>query len=130
MRLNETAGLGGEAGRLAVDSADRRHGDVQRPRLAPQLRALARTAYADDTIVTEISSISTTGLHTSAARVTRPLHSSPAHLNIDVRQALRRLTQPALLVWGEEGSIAPIEEFRGFREMKPDFETCCSDSRG
>ena len=44
------------------------------------------------------------------------------NLNIDVRQALRRLTQPALLVWGEEGSITPIEEFRGFRAVKPDFE--------
>ncbi|HMG00563.1 MAG TPA: hypothetical protein VK560_04905, partial [Gemmatimonadaceae bacterium] len=44
------------------------------------------------------------------------------HLNIDVRHALRRLSQPALLVWGEQGSTAPVEEFRGFRELKRDLE--------
>jgi hypothetical protein len=25
-------------------------------------------------------------------------------------------------VWGEQGSIAPVEEFRGFRELKRDLE--------
>jgi hypothetical protein len=32
------------------------------------------------------------------------------------------LSQPSILVWGEEGSAAPIEEFRGFTAIKPDFE--------
>ena len=48
-------------------------------------------------------------------------------LNVDVRQALRRLVQPALLVWGEHAKLAPVEEVRGFLALKRDFELAILD---
>jgi pimeloyl-ACP methyl ester carboxylesterase len=51
-------------------------------------------------------------------------------LNIDVRNALRRLIQPALLVWGEQAVQAPVEEIRGFLALKSDFEVAILDPAG
>jgi pimeloyl-ACP methyl ester carboxylesterase len=82
---------------------------------------LERT-YSDDSIVTDdLVDIYYWTSHQRGARHA-PAAFISGNLNIDVRQALRRLTQPTLLIWGEEGSIAPIEEFRGFRSVKPDIE--------
>jgi pimeloyl-ACP methyl ester carboxylesterase len=82
---------------------------------------LERT-YSDDTIVTDdLVEIYYWTSHQRGARHA-PAAFISGNLNIDVRQALRRLTQPTLLIWGEEGSITPVEEFRGFRGVKPDIE--------
>ena len=77
-------------------------------------RSWLEKTYSDDTIVTDdLVDIYYWTSHQRGARHA-PAAFVSGQLNIDVRAALRRLTQPALLVWGEEGSIAPIEEFRGF----------------
>jgi pimeloyl-ACP methyl ester carboxylesterase len=130
VRLNRTASVGGEAGRLAVEApivgTAMFNGLVSRRSLR---RWLERT-YVDDTIVTEdLVDIYYWTSHQRGARHA-PAAFLSGHLNIDVRQALRRLTQPSLLVWGEEGSITPIEEFRGFRGVKPDFELAVLTSAG
>ena len=122
VRLNKTAGVGGEASRLAVEApivgTAMFNGLVSRR----SLRAYLEKTYADDTIVTEdLVDIYYWTAHQRGARHA-PAAFISGSLNIDVRQALRRLTQPTLLVWGEEGAAAPIEEFRGFRAIKPDLE--------
>jgi pimeloyl-ACP methyl ester carboxylesterase len=76
----------------------------------------------DDSIVTdELVEIYYWTSHQRGARHA-PAAFISGHLNIDVRQALRRLSQPTLLVWGEEGIAAPSEESRAFRALKPDLE--------
>ncbi len=116
VRLHEPVGLGGEAGRLAVDTP------IAGTASRPQLRRYLNNAYSNDSLVTrELVEIYYATSHQRGARHA-PAAFLSGHLNIDVRHALRRLSQPALLVWGEQGSIAPVEEFRGFREIKRDFE--------
>ena len=122
IRLNKDAGVAGEAGRFAVGTpivgTAMFNGLVSRR----SIRHYLEKTYSDDTIVTEdLVDIYYWTAHQRGARHA-PAAFISGHLNIDVRQALRRLTQPTLLVWGEEGSAAPIEEFRGFRAIKPDLE--------
>ena len=122
VRLNKSSGVGGEAGRLAVETpivgTAMFNGLVSRR----SIRYWLEKTYADDTIVTnDLVDIYYWTSHQRGARHA-PAAFISGNLNIDVRQALRRLTQPTLLVWGEEGSIAPVEEFRGFRGVKPDIE--------
>ena len=122
VRLNRQSGVGGEAGRLAVETpivgTAMFNGLVSRR----SIRAWLKRTYSDDSIVTEdLVDIYYWTAHQIGARHA-PAAFLSGNLNIDVRQALRRLTQPTLLIWGEEGSIAPIEEFRGFRGVKPDIE--------
>ena len=70
------------------------------------IRRWLEKTYADDSIVTDdLVDIYYWTSHQLGARHA-PAAFISGHLNIDAaRQALRRLTQPALLVWGEEGSI-------------------------
>ncbi|MBA3342065.1 MAG: alpha/beta fold hydrolase [Gemmatimonadaceae bacterium] len=122
VRLNKPAGMKGEAGRLAVETpivgTAMFNGLVSRR----SLRNFLEKTYADDTIVTDdLVDIYYWSSHQRGARHA-PAAFLSGHLNIDVRQALRRLTQPALLIWGEQGSATPLEEFRGFRSIKRDFE--------
>ncbi|HUQ48140.1 MAG TPA: alpha/beta fold hydrolase [Gemmatimonadaceae bacterium] len=120
--MNEPVGIGGEAGRLAVDTPIAGTAMFNALVSRPNLRRFLRNAYSDDTLVTrELVEIYYAASHQRGARHAPAAYLS-GHLNIDVRHALRRLSQPALLVWGEQGSAAPVEEFRGFRELKRDFE--------
>jgi pimeloyl-ACP methyl ester carboxylesterase len=122
VRLNEPVGFGGEASRLAVDTPIAGTAMFNALVSRPNLRRYLRSSYADDTLVTrELVDIYYATSHQRGARHA-PAAFLSGNLNIDVRHALRRLSQPALLVWGEQGSIAPVEEFRGFREIKRDFE--------
>ena len=52
------------------------------------------------------------------------------HLNLDVRRALRRLLQPALLVWGEQAIEIPVEDIRGFRALRPEMDVAILDPAG
>jgi pimeloyl-ACP methyl ester carboxylesterase len=120
--MNEPVGLGGEAGRLAVDIPIAGTAMFNALVSRPNLRRFLRDAYSDDTLVTrELVEIYYATSHQRGARHA-PAAFLSGHLNMDVRHALRRLSQPALMVWGEQGSAAPVEEFRGFRELKRDFE--------
>ena len=120
--LNEPVGIGGEAGRLAVDTPIAGTAMFNALVSRPQLRRYLKNVYSNDALVTkELVDIYYATSHQRGARHA-PAAFLSGHLNIDVRHALRRLSQPALLVWGEQGSMAPVEEFRGFREIKRDFE--------
>ena len=122
VRLNEPVGIGGEAGRLAVDTPIAGTAVFNALVSRPNLRRYLRNAYSNDSLVTrELVEVYYATSHQRGARHAPGAFMS-GHLNIDVRHALRRLSQPALLVWGEEGSTAPVEEFRGFRELKRDLE--------
>jgi len=122
VRLNEPVGIGGEAGRLAVDTPIAGTAVFNALVSRPNLRRYLRNAYSNDSLVTrELVEVYYATSHQRGARHAPGAFLS-GHLNIDVRHALRRLSQPALLVWGEEGSTAPVEEFRGFRELKRDLE--------
>jgi pimeloyl-ACP methyl ester carboxylesterase len=122
VRGNRPASIAGEAGRLAVEApivgTAMFNSLVSRRGLKQYLEA----TYADKTIVTkDLIDIYYWTSHQRGARHA-PAAFLSGNLNIDVRQALRRLTQPGLLIWGEEGSATPVEEFRGFRTVKPDLE--------
>ena len=122
VRLNRPAGVTSEAGRLAVETPIVGTAMFNALVSKRSLRYYLEKTYADDTIVTDdLVDIYYWAAHQRGARHAPGAFLS-GHLNIDVRHALRRLTQPALLVWGEEGSAAPIEEYRGFRAIKPDME--------
>jgi pimeloyl-ACP methyl ester carboxylesterase len=122
VRLNRPAGVSGEAGQLAVQApivgTAMFNGLVSRR----SIRHYLKKTYVDDSIVTDdLVDIYYWTSHQRGARYA-PSAFISGHLNIDVRQALRRLSQPTLLVWGEEGIAAPAEESRAFRGLKPDLE--------
>ena len=122
VRLHKTAGIGGEAGRLAVETPIVGTAMFNSLVAHRNIRRWLEKTYVDDSIVTDdLVDIYYWTSHQLGARHA-PAAFISGHLNIDVRQALRRLSQPTLLIWGEEGSITPIEEFRGFRAVKPDLE--------
>jgi pimeloyl-ACP methyl ester carboxylesterase len=122
VRLNKTSGVGGEAGRLAVEAPIVGTAMFNSLVSRRSIRNWLERTYSDDTIVTDdLVEIYYWTSHQRGARHA-PAAFISGNLNIDVRQALRRLTQPTLLIWGEEGSITPVEEFRGFRGVKPDIE--------
>lgn len=122
VRLNKVSGVGGEAGRLAVDAPIVGTAMFNALVSRRNITAYLEKTYADDTIVTkELVDIHYWASHQRGARHA-PAAFFTGQLNIDVHNALRRLSQPALLIWGQEGSAAPLEEFRGFRSLKPDFQ--------
>jgi len=122
VRMHTPANIGGEAGRLAVDTPIAGTAVFNALVSRPNLRRYLKRAYSDDSIATsELVDIHYATAHQRGARHA-PGSLMSGHLNIDVRNAVRRLSQPALLVWGEEGSNTPVEEFRGFKELKRDFE--------
>jgi pimeloyl-ACP methyl ester carboxylesterase len=122
VRLNKQSGPGGEAARLGVETPIVGTAMFNSLVSRRNIRRWLEKTYVDDTIVTDdLIDIYYWTSHQIGSRHA-PAAFLSGQLNIDVRQALRRLTQPAMLIWGEEGSIAPVEEFRGFRAIKPDFE--------
>jgi pimeloyl-ACP methyl ester carboxylesterase len=51
-------------------------------------------------------------------------------LNLNVRDALRRLEQPLLITWGEQAKEVPKSELALYRELKPDAEVTVYDPCG
>jgi pimeloyl-ACP methyl ester carboxylesterase len=122
VRLNRPSGIAGEAGQLAVYAPIVGTAMFNALVSRRSIRHYLEKTYADDSIVTdELVEIYYWTSHQRGARHA-PAAFISGHLNIDVRQALRRLSQPALLIWGEKGTIVPVEESRGFRSLKPDLE--------
>jgi len=121
-RLNDAAGVGGDAGRMAIDTPVVGTAAFNALVSRRSLRRFLEEAYADNALVTdELLDASYDVSHQRGARHA-PAAFIAGHLNIDVRRALRRLHQPTLLFWGEEAQISPVEEIRGFRSIKPDFD--------
>lgn len=122
VRLNRPAGVAGEAGQLAVHAPIIGTAVFNALVSRRSIRHYLEKTYADDSIVTDdLVEIYYWTSHQRGARHA-PAAFISGLLNIDVRQALRRLSQPMLLVWGEEGAAAPTEESRSFRALKPDLE--------
>jgi pimeloyl-ACP methyl ester carboxylesterase len=122
VRLNRTSGIASEAGQLAVYAPIVGTAMFNALVSRRSIRHSLEKTYADDSIVTdELVEIYYWTSHQRGARHA-PAAFISGHLNIDVRQALRRLSQPTLLIWGEEGTAVPAEEFRSFRALKPDLE--------
>ncbi len=121
-RLNEATGVAADAGRLAIDTPVVGTAAFNAMVSRRSLRHFLEVAYADNTLVTEeLVDVAYDTAHQRGARHA-PAAFIAGHLNIDVRRALRRLNQPALLFWGEDAQIAPVQEIRGFRTLKPDFD--------
>ena len=130
IRLNRAASIAGEAGQLAVDAPIVGTAMFNALVSRRSIRNFLEKAYSDDSIVTnELVEIYYWTSHQRGARHA-PAAFLSGHLNIDVRQALRRLTQPALLIWGEEGAMPVLEESRGFRTLKPNLETAIISPAG
>jgi pimeloyl-ACP methyl ester carboxylesterase len=43
-------------------------------------------------------------------------------LNVDIRQSIRRVRQPMLLLWGEQARENPVQHAHGFRVLKPEAD--------
>jgi pimeloyl-ACP methyl ester carboxylesterase len=86
------------------------------------IRRFLRQTYADQSRVTD----ELVDSYFAAAHQPGAKHAPSAlmahQLNVDVRGAMRRLSQPALLVWGERATQTPVEDARGFLVLKPDLE--------
>lgn len=121
-RLNEAPSAGAGAGRAAMDAPVLGTAAFNALVSRRALRHFLEEAYFDHTIVSdELVQAYYETAHQRGARHA-PVAFIAGQLNIDVRRALRRLRQPALLFWGEEARITPVEEVRGFRSLKPDFD--------
>jgi pimeloyl-ACP methyl ester carboxylesterase len=130
IRLNRASSIAGEVSQLTVDAPIVGTAMFNALVSRRSIRSYLEKAYADDSVVTdELVEIYYWTSHQRGARHA-PAAFLSGHLNIDVRQALRRLTQPCLLVWGEEGMMPALEESRGFRTLKPDLETAIISPAG
>jgi pimeloyl-ACP methyl ester carboxylesterase len=94
------------------------------------LRSWLDRTYVDGEITTdELVDVYYDAAHQPGARYA-PSAFMSGHLNLDVRRALRRLTQPTLIVWGEQAIETPVEDVRGFRALRPDIEVAILDPAG
>ena len=130
MRLSDGAGTSGDVARFAADApvlgTAYYHSLVSRN----SLRAFLHEVYHDHALVTdEMIDAYYAASHQPGAKHA-PAAFVAQQLNIDVRHAVRRLTQPALLVWGEQARLSPIDEIRPFLTIHPDFETAIFDPSG
>jgi pimeloyl-ACP methyl ester carboxylesterase len=129
-RLHEDASTGGDTARLAFEmpivGTALFNGLVSHR----SIRYWLERVYADDSLVTdELVEAYFRTAHQPGAKHA-PAAFVAGHLNLDVRRALRRLGQPALLVWGEQSHEAPLEEARAFLAVKPDLELAIFDHAG
>ena len=86
------------------------------------VRRYLEEVYADDRLVTD-------ELVESYVRNARQPGAKYAvaafvggRLNVDIRQSLRRVRQPMLLLWGEHARQNPVQHAHGFRVLKPEAE--------
>jgi len=125
-RLDQRASSG-DVTRLAIDTPVLGtavfHGLVSRR----SIRLFLEASYADNDLVTdEMVELYYQTSHQPGAKHA-PAAFIAQQLNIDVRSAVRRLTQPALLVWGEQAVMTPVEEIRPFLTVKRDFDVAILD---
>ncbi len=86
------------------------------------IRRFLELSYANDRLVTD----ELVAAHVRSARQPGAKHVVGAflggQLNVDVRVALRRLRQPLLLAWGEQGRMNPVQHAHAFRVLTPKAE--------
>jgi pimeloyl-ACP methyl ester carboxylesterase len=129
-RLNEPANAGEDLARLFLDSPVLGTALFNAMVTRPSLRYYLERVYTDHALVTDelVSSYYATA-HQPGARYA-PGAFITHQLNIDVRSAMRRLSQPVLLVWGEQALENPVEDAFRFRRLKPDLELLILDPAG
>lgn len=129
-RMHESPERGGEVTRLAFDTPVIGTAMFNALVSRRKLRALLLARYVDDKLVTEalVEAYYATAHQPGAKHAPSALLG--AQLNADVRQPLRRLAQPSLLVWGEQAHETPLEDLLGFRILKPDLEVAVVDPAG
>ena len=99
---------------------------VTRPALR---RELAEIYYRDSHVTEVLLDVVQATTHQPGAKYA-PAAWQANQLNLDVRGALRRLLQPALLVWGAQAEQNPAEESFGYRALKPGFRVAILDPAG
>lgn len=86
------------------------------------LRAFLERSYANDRLVTD----ALVHAYVQSARQPGGRHPVSAllagRLSVDVRSSLRRMRQPTLLLWGDQGRENPVQNAHAFRVLKPDAE--------
>lgn len=94
------------------------------------VRRYLETVYANDRLVTD-------ELVESYVRNARQPGGKYAvaafiggQLNVDIRQSLRRVRQPMLLLWGEQARENPVQHAHGFRVLKPEADWALIKSAG
>jgi pimeloyl-ACP methyl ester carboxylesterase len=130
VRLHKAASTAGDLARYAVDSPVLGTAVFNTLVSRRALRAHLARSYANVDLVTdELIDAAYDTSHQPGAKYASSAFLS-GHLNIDVRRALRRLSQPALLVWGEQSTDPPVEDVRGFRALRPDLDVAILDPAG
>ncbi|MFL5577674.1 MAG: alpha/beta fold hydrolase [Gemmatimonadaceae bacterium] len=122
VRLNREPRASGDFARIAVDTPVLGTAVFNGIASHRSIRSFLETSYADNSLVTDemVRAYYTTAHQPGAKHA--PAAFIAQQLNVDVRDALRRLVQPSLLAWGEQAVQSPVEEMRGFLALKPDFE--------
>jgi len=128
--LNRGATTGGDFAQLTIDApvigTAVFNALVSKRSLAYHLQRL----YRNDELVTEdILEAYYVTAHQPGAKYA-PSAFLSGHLNIDVRHALRRLRQPALVIWGEHAVDTPVEDARSFLMLKEDLRLEVIDGVG
>ena len=130
VRLHAPASTAGDVARYAVDSPVIGTAVFNAMVSRRSLRSHLQRLYVDDACVDdELIEALYTAAHQPGARYA-PSAFLSSHLNLDVRRALRRLLQPVLLVWGEQATMTPSEDVRGFRAVRPDMDIAILDPAG
>jgi len=92
-------------------------------------RALDASYYRDDRVTDEMVEVAVATTHQPGAKYA-PAAWLAHQLNLDVRQSLRRLLPPTLLVWGAQAERHPAEESFGWRAVKRDLRVAILDGAG
>jgi pimeloyl-ACP methyl ester carboxylesterase len=130
VRQSRRAGAGADVARLMVDTPLVGTAMFNALVSRKSLRSFLQRTYADDRAVTE----TLLDRYYQAAHQPGARHAPAAffagQLNIDIAAALRRLSQPLLIVWGAQAVEAPVDDLLGFRSLHPDAEVAIIDRAG
>lgn len=130
VRLHKSPSAAGDVARYTVDSPVLGTAVFNALVSRRSIRDYLERHYVDGEIVTD----DLVDAHYATAHQPGAKYAPSAflswHLNLDVRRALRRLLQPALLVWGEQAIEAPVEDVRGFRALRPEMDVAILDPAG
>ncbi len=96
----------------------------------PSLTFFLRQTYADDRKLTgEVLDAYWRSAHQRGARYAAAAFIG-MQLNLNVREAARRLEQPVLIAWGEQAKEVPKAELEEYRELVPRAEVALFDPCG
>jgi pimeloyl-ACP methyl ester carboxylesterase len=86
------------------------------------MRQFLEESYANDRLVTD----ELVDAYVRNARQPGGKHAVAAlmggRLNVDIRNALRRVRHPTLLLWGDQARMNSVQHAHAFRVLKPDLE--------